>query len=101
MADSPPNDHAARRSGQGDAVKKLFRSIDDCDVFREALNAYQDAGEDIRSARDAHSPLRAAAEVLDGAVSALVTAAADYYLAHSLYDILAALETGEESADDE
>jgi hypothetical protein len=89
MADSTT---AARRIRRGDVITPLLRSIDDCDVFREALLAFENASADVRARHDEDSPRHAAAVALDRAAHALVTAAADYFCVHSLYDILSALD---------
>jgi hypothetical protein len=92
MDDSPRNDRLGRRSA---IVAGLLQGIEGCDVFREALQAFERASEDVHARREEGSLRDAAAPALDRAAWALVAAAADYYCAHTVFDICAALDDGD------
>jgi predicted deacylase len=92
MADPARVRLAARQTAQSGALARAFPRIAGCDLFRDALTAFEDASFAVRGCTDESKPQRAAAEVLDRMMTDMVYAVADFHCAQAVFDILGALD---------
>lgn len=88
----------ARQMAESAVLKRTFQRISGCDLFRDALTAFEDASFAVRNCTDESKPQRAAAELLDRMMTDMVYAVADYHCAHTVFTVIGALDAlgGEE-----
>jgi hypothetical protein len=81
----------------GGIVGRLLHDIADYEIFQASLAAYARVAVDINAHHSEDGLAGAAVAALDAAATGIVAAAANYHCAHTLFDVLKALDHGEKT----
>jgi hypothetical protein len=98
MTDSTLNHVSIDYGDHVGTVSKLFKSVEDSEIFDEALTLFERVTLDRDARYDENAMHHAAVGVLSEAANSLVAAVIHYHYAHVLFDILAALDAAQKAA---